>query len=120
MQEIIETFICQESTLYKVDNRYEAGGKEIFGENEISIEDCIKRTENTVNAIKDILALTSVSPKWKAAFIASLYLLEDKAISCCRAGGVWKACLQPLLEKWINLKEWERECRRSGHWYLLD
>jgi len=119
LQKQIETFKCTNATA-EFEEEFTAGGKPILGDDLISIEDCVKRTENTVSYIKDILALAPVKAKWKAAFISTLYLMEDQAIQCCRAGGVWKACLQPLLEKWLELKDWERECRRSGHWYLYD
>ena len=118
LQKQIEAFKC--SNVSSNSEEYTAGGKPILGEDRISIENCIKRTENTVNYIKDILALAPISSKWKVTFITTLYVLEDRAIQCCRAGGIWKACLQPLLDKWLELKDWERECRHSGHWYLFD
>lgn len=99
---------------------YYAGGKPILGEDQITIAECIERAETTISYFKDLLTIAPVSFKWQTTFLSSLHLLELKAKECCRSGGVWKACLEPLLNKWVEFKIWESECRRSGHWYLLD
>lgn len=51
--------------------------------------------------------------------LAGLEVTGAKAKQCCLAGGIWKACLEPLFTKWLELKDWDKECRRIGKWYYL-
>jgi len=118
LQGTLENFQCKLGAAD--DNEYMAGGKPILGPDIIDIDDCIERAGNTIGFIKDIIGFAPVSNEWKVSFIAALYVAESKARDCCIRGGVWKACLQPLLHRWLELKEWERECRRTNHWYILE
>lgn len=48
--------------------------------------------------------LISVLPKnaAKIALGSIIAILEQKALDCCEAGGLWKACVGPLAEKFNN------------------
>ena len=75
----------------------------ILGPDRISIEDCIERAQGTANCAKVIIGFS----KTRAQFILNTLVdnLTDQAIQCCIAGGLWKACLQPLVNKWYQWNE---------------
>jgi hypothetical protein len=73
--------------------------KPILGPDQISIDDCIDFSKSTAERCGYLISLVP-----KAAVKVTLQILindlEKRAISCCKAGGIWKACLQPLVDKW--------------------
>ncbi|MDN3506463.1 MAG: hypothetical protein P0S96_04465 [Simkaniaceae bacterium] len=96
-----------------------ANGKPILGPETIPIDDCLSLVDSTCSFAKDILALAPVRTSWKAGVLLGLEGASFKAKQCCRSGGIWKACVQPLFSKWLKLKEWDNECRKIGDWYYL-
>ena len=83
-----------------------ASDQTILGPERISIEECIERAQGTANYAKIIIGFS----KSRAQFILNTLIddLKDRAIRCCMAGGLWKACLQPLVNKWHQWNEkWE-------------
>jgi hypothetical protein len=76
----------------------------ILGPNHVPIRDCIERVENTAKAL--VLLIAAVKrPEVCALAIALVYELQSAAIGCCRAGGIWKGCLQKLVNKLHFWKE---------------
>ncbi|MEK7339314.1 MAG: hypothetical protein WBD50_02280 [Candidatus Rhabdochlamydia sp.] len=75
----------------------------ILGPDRISIEECIERAQTTASCAKVIIGFS----KSRAQFILNSLVndLEDRAIRCCMAGGLWKACLPPLVNKWHRWNE---------------
>lgn len=75
------------------------GVKPILGPDQIPIQDCIDFAESTAEKCRYLIALVP-----KAQVQVTLQILVDdlakRARSCCRAGGIWKACLQPIVDKW--------------------
>ena len=73
--------------------------KPILGPERISISDCIDFAESTAEKCGYLISFVP-----KAAVQVTLQILisdlKQRAISCCRAGGLWKACLKPILDKW--------------------
>lgn len=116
LMKILDHFQCNEA---KQGNAYFAHGQPILGPDEMDVSDCIDLVENTIGFVKEILALSPVSNGWKISVIAAIEAAAAKARSCCKSGGIWKACLQPLFEKWLILKDWDKECRKLGNWYFL-
>jgi hypothetical protein len=50
--------------------------------------------------------LIQLVQKKEIRIIAKLLIdsMVNSANNCCRSGGLWKACLQPLVNKW---KDWQ-------------
>lgn len=80
----------------------------IHGPDKISVRDCIDFINNTVKYTRCIIEEVPLA----AARAALNYLIDqlaDSAKGCCRKGGVWKGCVQKLVNKyhfwnqrWIN------------------
>src|SRR5690242_14740747 len=70
----------------------------IDGPNQIPIGECLKRVENTVALITPMIAAVKRSEVQALALIV-INRLADTANGCCRAGGLWKGCLQKLVNK---------------------
>jgi len=75
----------------------------IHGPDKISIADCIDRARGTARASR-ILILRA---KLEVQTFLNILIddLEDRAVRCCIAGGLWKACLQPIVNKWQKWNE---------------
>lgn len=75
----------------------------ILGPDRISIEKCIERAQETANYAKIIIGFS----KSRAQFILNTLIddLTGRAIQCCMAGGLWKTCIQPLVNKWYQWNE---------------
>jgi hypothetical protein len=75
----------------------------ILGPDRISIEECIERAQGTANYAKIIIGFS----KSRAQFILNTLIddLTGRAIQCCMAGGLWKTCIQPLVNKWYQWNE---------------
>lgn len=86
-----------------------ANHQPILGPDKISIKECVNRAQNTAT-----LARALVVPA-KAEFQFTLNLLiddlEKRAKSCCYSGGLWKGCLQALIDKW---HQWNQKWKVFG------
>jgi hypothetical protein len=77
--------------------------KPILGPDKIPVAECVSRARNVASATRILIS--------KARIDAQTFLnilindLEDRSIQCCYAGGVWKACLQPIVNKWQKWNE---------------
>lgn len=69
----------------------------ILGPEEISIRDCIERAGTTFLALKALLVKTR--PEVQYILNQTIDFLYSQAIKCCKAGGLWKGCLQKLVNK---------------------
>jgi hypothetical protein len=70
----------------------------IYGSDQISIRECLDRVDTTVEAIT-ILIATVKRTEVRTVAVAFIRQLENKARNCCIAGGIWKGCLQVLVNK---------------------
>lgn len=70
----------------------------IHGPDQISIQDCIDLIENTRAYAK--LLILKAPARVRGILTFTVDQLADTGRSCCRAGGVWKACFQPLANKY--------------------
>ncbi len=70
----------------------------ILGPDEISKRDCLERVETTERALYLLIAAVKKS-EVRAIATTIIKALADQAASCCRAGGLWKGCLQKLVNK---------------------
>lgn len=63
------------------------------------MKECLERVGNTVSMSKKLIAFVK---RKEVVFLLTTLIdgLEERASRCCRAGGLWKACLQPLVNKW--------------------
>ncbi len=70
----------------------------IYGPDQISIRECLDRVDTTVEAITILIAAVKRT-EVRTLAIAFIRQLENKARNCCIAGGIWKGCLQILVNK---------------------
>jgi len=75
----------------------------INGPREIPIQDCIENAEGTAKAAK--LLIVRAKPEVQFFLNSVIDEMEKLAIECCLAGGLWKACLQPIINKWHQWNE---------------
>lgn len=75
----------------------------IQGPNQIPVKECLERV-TAVGDLADILI--QLVQKKEIRIIAKLLIdsMVNSANNCCRSGGLWKACLQTLVNKW---KDWQ-------------
>jgi hypothetical protein len=75
--------------------------KPILGPDRISIAECVNRVNGVTNAA---VALCVAIPDKGAQAMAILGIqsLADQARNCCEAGGLWKGCLRPIVNKWAE------------------
>ena len=73
------------------------------GPDRISINTCLDRVQGTERAF---IALAAAIKKKGGSTIAVLAIqaIAEKARDCCYAGGLWKGCLIPLLNKYYSEK----------------
>lgn len=79
-----------------------APDKIIEGPDRISAEECVNRVKSTAEAAKFLIA--RARPEIQAICHYIINSLADAAERCCWAGGLWKGCLQKLVNKW---QEWK-------------
>lgn len=72
----------------------------ILGPENISIDECIERARGTSRLARALILKAKVQVQF--ALNEIITELESKAIRCCKAGGIWKACLKPILVKWYH------------------
>lgn len=74
------------------------------GPDKISVQECLDRVHGTANRMYDLIAF---APKVEVQFLLRNIVKElaCQAADCCMAGGLWKACLGPLLNKWCKWNE---------------
>lgn len=70
----------------------------ILGPEYIPIGECLERVETTVKAIRLMIAAVPQSTI-RALALVLIDQLATNANRCCRAGGLWKGCLQKLVNK---------------------
>ena len=70
----------------------------IIGPDQIPTRDCLERVATTSKAVRILIAAVKKS---EVRTLATLLIdeLSDTASRCCRAGGIWKGCLQKLANK---------------------
>jgi len=73
----------------------------ILGPDAVPIYECLDMVDGTEDKAK-LLATFFKADKLIITQIAIAGLAEQ-ARKCCRAGGLWKACLRPLIKKWSEL-----------------
>ena len=73
--------------------------KPILGPDHVSIGDCIKFATSTADKCYELISFIP-KPAVQVTLRILIKDLEQRAIHCCRAGGIWKACLQPIVNKW--------------------
>jgi len=78
----------------------------ILGPSRISITECVDRVNGVQNAAK----LLIIKARGEIQYMLHMLIddLSDKARFCCRKGGIWKECLQPIINKWhIWNEKWQ-------------
>lgn len=70
----------------------------IYGPDQVSIRECLERVDTTVEAITILIAAVKRA-EVRTLAVAFIRQLENKARNCCIAGGIWKGCLQSLVNK---------------------
>lgn len=70
----------------------------IYGPEVISIQDCIDMVDNTSSFAKVLILKSPANVRGTLNYI--LDQLANAARRCCKAGGLWKACFQPLANKY--------------------
>ncbi|MBM3207063.1 MAG: hypothetical protein FJZ57_00425 [Chlamydiae bacterium] len=70
----------------------------IYGPEVISIQDCIDMVDNTSSFAKILILKSPANVRGTLNYI--LDQLTSAARRCCKAGGLWKACFQPLANKY--------------------
>lgn len=73
----------------------------ILGPESIPVRDCIERAGTTSLALKALLV--KARPEVQFLLNQTIDLLYGQAVGCCKAGGLWKGCLQKLVNK---LHQW--------------
>lgn len=77
--------------------------KPILGPDRISITDCVDTARGTARASRILI----LKAKLEVQTFLNILIddLENRAVRCCIAGGIWKACLQPIVNKWQKWNE---------------
>ncbi len=106
MQAELETGYCLDcqkarDSAYRIELTYSS---EILGPDKISIQDCIDRVQGTADSANELISFVR-RPEVQFILRGVIRDLRDRALHCCRAGGLWKACLQPLTNKWAKWNE---------------
>lgn len=70
----------------------------ILGPERIPINDCLDSVDGTVKALKVLIAVVRKT-EIRAMAYALIDQLAETAKNCCWAGGLWKGCLQKLVNK---------------------
>ena len=71
----------------------------IYGPDKISVRDCIDFVNNTVALAQVLIDIVPSAPV-RGSLTLMIRSLSNQAISCCRKGGIWKSCVQPLMNKY--------------------
>lgn len=75
------------------------GNKPIYGPDKISKSECDEYVKVTAKGCRYLIAFTK-SAKAQVVLYILIDDLERQALNCCWAGGLWKACLGPVVDKW--------------------
>ncbi len=67
----------------------------------------ITQSINRVDATQKAAGILIATAKTEVRHILNCIIedLANRARNCCRAGGLWKICLQPLVDKWYQWNE---------------
>ncbi len=71
---------------------------------------CVNTVETTASVLMGIVANIRAGAV-KVSATRLIGKLEQKAINCCYAGGLWSACIQPLADK---LQQWLQKWKVFG------
>lgn len=73
--------------------------KPIYGPDKISKADCAENARATARACRNLITFVKKS---SVQVVLNILIddLETRALNCCYAGGLWKACLGPIIDKW--------------------
>jgi tetratricopeptide (TPR) repeat protein len=71
---------------------------------------CEKTVKNTTAVLRG-LAANIPSSVTRFSALELIKTMEEKAIKCCYAGGLWSACLKPLADKF---EQWNRKWKVLG------
>lgn len=82
----------------------------IYGPDNMSIWDCIKAVENTARAARELIAFVK-RPEVQFVLNRIIDELETQAMACCRAGGLWKGCIQKLANRFHT---WNQKWQAFG------
>lgn len=74
------------------------GDYPILGPDQVTINECLKMVDNTTEAIGYMIAAVKRT-EVRVLAMGIIQGLADTASRCCRAGGLWKGCLQKLGNK---------------------
>ncbi len=113
IRNLFDTFECKKIEKRQDSNRpgfrfgYSAmaanAEKPILGPDEISISECVRRARTIAGSSRILISNSRVDVQ---TFLNTLISdLEERSVRCCYAGGVWKACLQPIANKWQKWNE---------------
>ncbi len=95
IQTELQKYNCKENHAFLT----QVNNTPILGPDKISTRECVTRAANTADSARGLISLV---PRKEVRFLLQTLIkgLENSAIDCCYAGGVWKACLQPIVNKW--------------------
>lgn len=70
----------------------------VLGPDYASVGDCVERVNGTISALTTLIAVVK---KTEVRALAAMVIngLGDQARNCCVAGGLWKGCIQKLVNK---------------------
>ena len=77
--------------------------RQLNGPVSIPIRDCVDRVVGTKRAAM-VFAVAIPRKEVRALTVLAIEDLADRAERCCYAGGLWKGCLIPLLNKWYAVQ----------------
>jgi len=95
---------CENQNILPTFSKVNLTDRPILGPNKITIDECFEFVQGTSSKLRYLISLV---PKAEAQVILHITIdgLHNEALRCCSAGGIWKACLQPLVNKWYNWNE---------------
>ena len=77
--------------------------QQLPGPTNISVHECMERVRGTKHAAT-VFAVAIPRKEVRALTVLAIEDLADRAERCCLAGGLWKGCLIPLLNKWYAVQ----------------
>lgn len=98
LQSVIKQSLCEECESSPSLHFVAQSNWPIQGEDHIPIYECLDRVEATTDMLYMLIAAVR---KTEVRMLAMTVInsLSEQAARCCRAGGLWKGCLQKLVNK---------------------
>lgn len=81
----------------------------IYGPDQIPIQDCRDFIDNTTKFTG--ILISKAKPSVRALLTFTIDQLASQAKRCCNAGGFWKGCVQPLMNKY---HQWNQKWKTFG------